>query len=95
MLIEDITDLLDPPKPVKILLYLMEHTDNDHVFSRTYKQIQKDLNVSQPTIASTLKKLQSVGSITHLGGSSWKINLLQEPSDTADGFDLYVRRLGK
>lgn len=94
MLLEDITDVLNPPKPVQILLYLMEHTDDNKVFDRTYKQIQKDLNVSQPTIASTLKKLQSVGSIEHLGGSKWKINILDEFSDICDGMDLYVRHLG-
>lgn len=94
MLIEDITDRLNPPKSVQILLYLMEHTDKNKVFSRTYKQIQKDLNVSQPTIASTLKKLQSVGSIEYLGGSKWKINLLAESSDSCDGMELYVRHMG-
>lgn len=95
MLLEDIVEKLNPPKSVRILVYLMEHTDENYIFSRTYKQIQKDLNVSQPTIASTLKKLQDAGSIEHLGGSSWKINLLDCPSDTADGFDIYVQNLGK
>lgn len=95
MLIEDITDKITPSKPIQILLYLMEYADNDFVFSRTYNQIQKDLHVSQPTIATTLKKLQAAGSIEHLGGSRWKINVLAEQSDTCDGLDLYVRRLGK
>lgn len=94
MLLEDIYDRVKPSKAVQILLYLMEHTDDNKIFSRTYNQIQKDLHVSQPTIANTLKKLQSVGSIEYLGGSRWKINVLDCSSDDCDGFDLYVRHLG-
>lgn len=79
---------------VQILLYLMQHVDSNFVFSRTYKQIQKDLKVTEPTISSTLKKLQDAGSIEHLGGSRWKVNVLEDGSDTCDGTEWYVRNLG-
>ena len=92
MLIEDITSVLKPKKPIMILIYLMEHADDDFIFTGTYSQIQKDLDVSQMTIATTFAKLQEIGSITHLGGSKWRVNLLERTSDTCDGDGIYVRR---
>ena len=93
MLFEDIFNKTKQPKSVQILLYLMQHADENKIFNRTYIQIQHDLNVSQATITSTLKKLQAIGSIEHLGGSHWKINVLDCLSDTCDGLDLYVQHL--
>lgn len=93
MILEEVTDLF-PTKSMQLLMYIMEHTDEHLVFSRTYTQMQKDLNVSRVTIASSFKILQNIGVINYLGNSRWKVNLLGEGSDSADGDEYYVRSLG-
>lgn len=93
MLINDIVSELKPKKPIMILMYLMEHADDDFIFTGTYSQIQKDVGVSQMTIADTLAKLRNIGSITYLGESRWKINLLERGSNTCAGADLYIKRV--
>lgn len=68
----------------EIVFYIIRHTDGDtKIFSRTYAQMQNDLNVSQTTIAETLKVLENTGSIFRAGNGKWYIPAVvgYEPED--------------
>ena len=59
-------------KEEEVALYILRNTDGDtKIFSRTYKQIQKDINVSQVTIAKVFKILESNGTLIRAGVGKW------------------------
>ena len=94
MLVEEIYDKLPgKSKQFEVLLYVIQHTDVDNkLFSRTYGQIERDVKVSQPTIAKVFRILQENGFIEKQGHSGWKVNVgLEKASDyTSEGF--FVQR---
>ena len=93
MRIDTLIEALEQSKQVRILMYIISHANpDDRVFSKTYKQISKDLNVSEPTIAKTLKKLESVNTIERVGNGRWLVKVISGYSDTCDGPGLYIER---
>ena len=47
-------------KQLDIFIYIAENTNpSTNTFIGTYKKISKDVNVSQPTISTIMKKLQA------------------------------------
>jgi len=82
-------------KSVDLITYILQHTNyKTHIFTRTYRQMQKDVGVSQPTIARVMKKFVETGAAEYLGGSSWKINVITGTSDSYEGPEWYVTNLG-
>lgn len=62
-------------KQVDIICYIYEHTKpSNNVFLGTYKTIAEAVGVSQPTIASVMKKLQENNIIRKIQNGAWQIN---------------------
>lgn len=56
----------------KIVFYILRNTNGDtKIFDRTYKQIQKDLNVSPNEISNVFHKLESNGTLIRAGFGKW------------------------
>ena len=95
MLIEKAYEYATPSVAEKVLLYILEHVDDDFIFSRTYNEIQKDTGASQPTIARVFATMVESGAIEHVDKSRWKLTgivkgWVKKPS----AFGLYVRNKG-
>ena len=62
-------------KQVDIICYIYEHTQAaTNIFLGTYKTIADAVGVSQPTIASVMKKLQENNFIRRVQNGAWQIN---------------------
>lgn len=62
-------------KQIDILIYILENTEQaNNTFIGTYDKIQKDVNVSRPTVATVLKKLQEKGFITKVQNGVWQVS---------------------
>ncbi|MCM1235900.1 MAG: replication/maintenance protein RepL [Ruminococcus flavefaciens] len=62
-------------KQVDILVYIMEHISaGTNTFIGTYKKISSDVGVSEPTIATVMKKLQKANFIRKVQNGVWAIN---------------------
>ena len=62
-------------KQVDIICYIYENTQPaNNLFVGTYKTIAKKLNVSEPTIAAVMKKLQSINILRKVQNGVWQIN---------------------
>lgn len=62
-------------KQLDVLIYIVEHTkQSDNMFIGTYEKISKDINVSRPTIAKIMKKLQDVNFIKKVQNGVWMLN---------------------
>jgi AraC-like DNA-binding protein len=62
-------------RQLDIFIYICEHTNpSNNQFAGTYKKISKDLQVSERTIATILKKLQEHKFIKRIQNGLWAIN---------------------
>lgn len=62
-------------KQLDVFIYIVEHTDqNNNTFIGTYKKISADVNVSEPTIAKIMKKLQENNFIKRAQSGVWLVN---------------------
>lgn len=62
-------------KQVDILVYIMEHiSPGTNTFIGTYKKIAAAVQVSEPTIATVMKKLQKSNFIRKVQNGVWAIN---------------------
>ncbi|MDP7981530.1 replication/maintenance protein RepL [Bacillus sp. WLY-B-L8] len=62
-------------KQLDVLIYILEHTEQaTNTFIGTYKKISKGANVSEPTIAKIMKKLQENNFITKIQNGVWQVN---------------------
>lgn len=62
-------------KQVDVLVYILENTNiSNNTFIGTYKKIASEANVSEPTIAIVMKKLQSGGFIRKVQNGVWVVN---------------------
>lgn len=93
MLLDNLWGICKPDRGLQFLLYLISHTDpKTQIFNKTYKEISKDLDISEPTISKYFKKLESLGSIERVCLGSWRVKLVMGVSDTCDGPDIFVTR---
>lgn len=70
--IDKALEKLPASKEEEVALYILRHTDGDtKIFSRTYNQIQKDINVTQATIAKVFKTLEANGTLIRAGFGKW------------------------
>ena len=91
MLIDKALEHVGLDNGTKFALYLFQYANpKTKVFSRTYKQIQEDLGISQVTIARYFKVLEECGSIFRAGEGKWFIPGVIGKSDTCDGPEWYV-----
>lgn len=64
-------------KQLDVIIYILENTQQStNTFIGTYKQIAKNCNVSEPTIAKIMKKLQEKKFITKIQNGVWQISAL-------------------
>jgi len=85
MILERLYNFLPPSKAEQVMLYVLEHLDENFIFSRSYDQIQKDTGASQPTIAKVFKRMEEVGAAKHIAKSKWSLAAIAcEYSDAAD-----------
>lgn len=62
-------------KQVDILVYILENTQQaTNTFIGTYKKIQKEVNVSSPTVAKVMTTLQEKKFITKVQNGVWQIS---------------------
>ena len=62
-------------KQLDIFIYIAENTNpSTNTFIGTYKKISKDVNVSQPTISTIMKKLQANNFIKKVQNGVWLVN---------------------
>jgi predicted transcriptional regulator len=72
-------------KQVDVFIYIVENTSQaDNRFIGTYKKIAEDVNVSQTTIATIMKKLQTNNFIKKVQNGCWLVNpnILMKGNDT-------------
>lgn len=61
-------------KGEELAFYILRHTNGDtKIFSRSYAQMQKDLGISQATIAHAFKEMEKNGGIIRAGVGKWFI----------------------
>ena len=91
MLIDKAIAFAGADKGTMFALYLCQHA-NPHtkIFSRSYKQIQDDLGISQVSIAKYFKLLEESNLITRAGDGKWRIHAVVQGSETCDGPEWYV-----
>ena len=62
-------------KQINVVCYIYEHMQtSNNIFIGTYKSISQALNVSEPTIASVMRKLQANNFIRRVQNGIWQIN---------------------
>ena len=98
MIIEKLFKILPPSKAERVMLYILEHLDENFIFSRSYEQIQKDTGASQPTIAKVFKTMENIGAAKHIAKSKWSLAAMaceftNEANDSLD--EMYVVAKGK
>lgn len=74
------------PSQRRVLIYILEHTNLDNMtFSRSNGQIQRDLDLSQPTVTQAMRRIEELGAISRLPDWGWKVNVpMKKPSDADD-----------
>lgn len=91
MRIDKALEFASMDKGTKFALYLCQYANPDtKIFSRTYKQIQKDLGVSHVTIAKYFQTLENSGLIVRAGDGRWKVPAVIAKSESCDGPEWYV-----
>ena len=71
-------------KQLDVFIYIVENTNQaSNLFIGTYKKISKDTNVSEPTIAKIMKKLQEHNFVKKVQNGVWFVNpnLLMKGND--------------
>ena len=62
-------------KQVDVFIFIVENTNqSNNIFFGTYKHIAKEVNVSEPTIAKIMKKLQENNFIKKIQNGVWFVN---------------------
>ena len=62
-------------KQLDVFIYIAENTDqSNNLFLGTYSKIAKDVNVSRPTIAKIMRKLQDNNFIKKVQNGVWLVN---------------------
>lgn len=62
-------------KQIDVLIYILENTEQaNNTFVGTYKKIAKEANVSEPTIAKIMKKLQEKDFIIKVQNGVWQVS---------------------
>lgn len=62
-------------KQLDVFIFIVENTNQaTNTFLGTYKHIAKSINVSEPTIAKIMKKLQEHGFIKKIQNGAWLVN---------------------
>ena len=62
-------------KQLDVFIYIAENTNQaTNTFIGTYRKISEDTNVSRPTIAKIMKKLQDNGFIKRIQNGAWLVN---------------------
>lgn len=62
-------------KQLDVLIHILENTDDkSNLYIGTYKQISKRCNVSEPTIATVMRKLQKAGFIARKQNGVYRIS---------------------
>ena len=62
-------------KQLDVFIYIAENTNpSTNTFIGTYKKISKDVNVSQPTISTIMKKLQANNFIKKVQNGVWLVD---------------------
>lgn len=75
-----LTDLLTvlgiaDKKQIEVVIYITENVSKENnTFIGTYKKIAKEVNVTEPTIAKIMKKLQEQGFIKKVQNGAWQVN---------------------
>lgn len=72
-------------KQLDIFIFILENTNqSSNTFLGTYKHIAKNVRVSEPTIAKTMKKLQENNFIKKIQNGAWLVNpnILMKGNDT-------------
>lgn len=82
--IDDVINKLTLSQAEEVVYYIIRHTDGDtKIFSRSYNQIQKDLNVTAKTVAKVFKLLEANGTLIRAGLGRWYVPAVigYEPND--------------
>ncbi|WP_404410211.1 replication/maintenance protein RepL (plasmid) [Exiguobacterium aurantiacum] len=62
-------------KQLDVLIYILQNTEQaNNTFVGTYKKIAKEANVSEPTIAKIMKKLQEKDFIVKIQNGVWQVS---------------------
>ena len=72
-------------KQLDVFVFIVENTNqSNNMFIGTYKRIAKEVNVSEPTIAKIMKKLQENNFIKKVQNGVWLVNpnILMKGNDT-------------
>ena len=88
-------DIMDS-KQVEIMVYILDNTSGkDNVFLGTYTKIARECDVSKPTIATVMKKLQRNGYISLIQNGAWRIspNLMIKGDETKRGLLLSYEKV--
>lgn len=93
MLLDTMYEVVKPDRGAQFVLYLISHADpKTKIFSRNYRQIKNDLDISEPTIAHYFKILEDNGTIVRNGLGGWFIKAVVGESSTCDGPEPYVTK---
>ncbi|KQS21320.1 replication protein [Exiguobacterium sp. Leaf187] len=71
-------------KQIDVLIYILQNTEQaNNTFVGTYKKIAKEANVSEPTIAKIMKKLQENHFIIKVQNGVWQVspNIMMKGSE--------------
>lgn len=64
-------------KQIDVIIYILENTEQaNNTFIGTYKKIAENANVSEPTIAKIMKKLQEKNFIKKISNGVWQVSPL-------------------
>ena len=72
-------------KQLDVFIYIAENTNqSNNMFIGTYSKIAKDVNVSRPTIAKIMRKLQDNNFVKKVQNGVWLVNpnILMKGNDT-------------
>ena len=62
-------------KQVDILVYILENTESaNNTFIGTYSKIEKAVEVSRPTVATVMTKLQEKGFMRKIQNGVWQVS---------------------
>jgi hypothetical protein len=61
-------------KKIKLVTYVMQNRNRDNIFFGTYRDLEKKLNISSPTIAETFKVLQDNDFLVMVQQGVYRIN---------------------
>lgn len=91
MLVEKLNERLNLSKGEQLVHYIIHNTNPDTFeFSKTYKEIQNDLQMSPSMIAEYMRRFEDSGTIVRSGRGRWKVLAIVRLTDSSDGPDLHA-----